>query len=294
MEEKMRFDKKLQTDAYLRAEVNMRQKIICAACRIAMAEKLRQLQQKVLKEEGEQEHKKGNRDAKIIPVRLYARIIRIALAVARGAAVLMLSFWIAPLLIIKTANSTLLYHYNGQLIGKIAVKDALFTSDGEHIIGLSDKKELLCYRTADGTFITQYGQLIPTDGREYDPEINNSGNAITTYVGQVMDYDISPDGQRVVTIHTDESALLCEIGGKMISRRKGLPKSWVTETTNPNGTEMIGKMHNSTVLVFSARDFADRLRKNAEQEKATPQLVFKRIAPSEVNYQKLKHELEQS
>jgi anti-sigma-K factor RskA len=153
-------------------------------------------------------------------------------------------------LILKAGNNTLLYHSNGQLISKIAMKDAVFTSDGEHLIGLSEKKELLCYRTSDGAFVTQYGQLIPTNSREYDPKMNNTERAITTHVGQIMDYDISPDGQRVVTVHTDESTILWEIGGKMISRRKGLPKSWITEImfTNRNGTEMIGKMHDGTIL----------------------------------------------
>jgi hypothetical protein len=153
-------------------------------------------------------------------------------------------------LILKAGNNTLLYHYNGQLIDKIAMKDAVFTSDGEHLIGLSEKKELLCYRTSDGSFVTQYGQLIPTNSREYDPKINNSERAITTHVGQIMDYDISPDGQRVVTVHTDESAILWEVSGKMISKRKGLPKSWITEVmfTNRTGTEMIGKMHDGAIL----------------------------------------------
>lgn len=153
-------------------------------------------------------------------------------------------------LILRAGNNTLLYHYNGQLISKIAMKDATFTSDGKHLIGLSEKKELLCYRTSDGAFVTQYGQLIPTNSREYDPKINNSERAITTYVGQIMDYDISPDGQRVVTVHTDESAMLWEVNGKMISNRKGLPKSWITEImfTNHAGTEMIGKMHDGAIL----------------------------------------------
>lgn len=158
-------------------------------------------------------------------------------------------------LIIKSVNNTLLYRANGRIVGRLPVKDAVFTADGEHVIGFSDKKELVCYRVADGEFVAQYGELIPINSRELNPKAGSNERMTNSYIGRVIDYDVSLDGKRVVTIHDDESAALWEISGKLISRRKGLPKSWFTEImfTNRNGTEMIGKMHDETIVYLDAQ-----------------------------------------
>ncbi|WP_448520536.1 hypothetical protein [Rhodoflexus sp.] len=158
-------------------------------------------------------------------------------------------------LLLKSFNKVLLFRANGQQVARepLELREARFSPDGEYVLGFSEKKELLCYRASNGEFVTKYGELAPTNSRELNPTVNTDDRYITNYVGQVMTYDISLDGKRVVTIHADESAVLWEIDGKMISRRKGLPKSWFVDVmfTNRTGTQMIGKMHDNSIYLLN-------------------------------------------
>lgn len=158
-------------------------------------------------------------------------------------------------LLLKSVNNTLLYRANGRLVGNLQLKDAVFTADGKHVLGLSDKRELLCYRTSDGEFVAQYGELYASNAREQNPKATSDNRSTTNYGGQVMSFDVSLDGQRVVTIHSDENAVIWDISGKEISRRKGLPKSWFTEImfANREGTVLIGKMHDNSVQLLNDR-----------------------------------------
>ncbi|MCS7019383.1 MAG: WD40 repeat domain-containing protein [Cytophagales bacterium] len=158
-------------------------------------------------------------------------------------------------LLIQYNNRALLYHSDGSFIAEIPLQNTLFTANSEYVIGLSINGELACYRVADGKFVTKYGELIAVNSREYDFRSNINKVMTTHHIGQVVQYDVSLNSKRVVTVHNDETAALWDISGKLISKRKGLPKSWFTEVmfTNYDGSEMIGKMHDETIVYLNAQ-----------------------------------------